>query len=85
MTCYADCLPKKYHVTDKFFFLGKNKQKYFKMSSAEFAQSILSVSCLAQIYPASANSVDPDQLASSEYSIWIYSNNPYQTIWLAEN
>ena len=47
------------------------------------------------MYPAFANSVDPDQLASSE-SNWsgsalfankyvIYSNNPDQVIWLAEN
>ena len=39
------------------------------------------------IYPAFANSVDPDQLGSALFAInmWIYSNNPDQAIWLAEN
>ena len=48
------------------------------------------------MYPAFANNVDPDQLASEEanwsgsalfaiISMWIYNNNPDQAIWLAEN
>ena len=47
------------------------------------------------LYPAFANSVDPDQLASEEATdldlhclplrIWIYSKNSDQVIWLAEN
>ena len=47
------------------------------------------------IYPAFANSVDPDQLASKKptdldlhclpLSMWLYSNNLDQEIWLAEN
>ena len=47
---------------------------------------------LTQKYPAFANSVHPDQLASANWSVsalfaimWIYSNNPEQVIWLAEN
>ena len=53
------------------------------------------LSCWTQIYPAFANSVDPDQLASEEVnwswsalfaiSMWIYINNLDQVIWLAEN
>ena len=46
-------------------------------------------------YTLSANSVDPDQLASEEanwsvsallpFSMWIFINNLDQVIWLAEN
>ena len=53
------------------------------------------LSCWAQIYPAFANIVDPDQLASEKptdldlqclsFSMWIYINNLDQIIWLAEN
>ena len=53
------------------------------------------LSCWILIYPAFANSVDPDQLASKKptdldlhcllFSMWIYINNPDQVIWLAEN
>ena len=55
----------------------------------------LHFSCWTQIYPAFANSVDPDHLASKKltdldlhclpFSIWIYINNLDQVIWLAEN
>ena len=50
--------------------------------------------CWTRIYPVFANSVDPDQLASSEANwsgsalfaiMWLYSNNPDQVIRLAEN
>ena len=47
------------------------------------------------MYPAFANSVDPDQLASKKptdldlyclpFSLWIHINNLDQVIWLAEN
>ena len=51
-------------------------------------------SCWTWIYPTFANSVDPDQLASSEANwsesalfdiMWIYSSKPDQVIWLAES
>ena len=53
------------------------------------------LSCWTWIYPAFANSVEPDQLASQKptdldlhclpVSMWIYINNLDQVIWSAEN
>ena len=49
------------------------------------------LSCWTRIYPAFANSEDPDMLASDldlhclPLSMWIYNNNPDQVIWVAEN
>ena len=52
----------------------------------------LPLSFWTRMYPAFANSVDPDQLASEQLDLHrlplrmqIYSNNPDQVIWLAEN
>ena len=43
-----------------------------------------------RIHPVFTNSVDPDQLADLDLhclpsSMWIYTNNLDQVIWLAEN
>ena len=50
------------------------------------------LSCWTGIYPAFANSVDPDlkkptdlDLHCLPLSMWIYINNLDQVIWLAEN
>ena len=53
------------------------------------------ITCWTRIYPALADSVDQDQLASKKptdldlhclpFSMWIYINNLDQVIWLAEN
>ena len=58
-------------------------------------QSTSPLSCWSRMYPAFANSVDPDQLASKKptdldlhcfpFNTWIYINNLDQVIWLAEN
>ena len=50
---------------------------------------------LNPIYPAFTNCVDLDHVASKKptdldlyclpLSMWIYSNNPHDAIWLAEN
>ena len=55
----------------------------------------LTLVLLTQIYPAFANSVDPDQLAFEKptdldlhflpFSMWIYINNLDKVIWLAES
>ena len=50
------------------------------------------MSCWARIYPAFANSVDPDQWKPTDldlhclsFSMWIYINILDQVIWQAEN
>ena len=61
---------------------------------AEKLGYLLTLVLLNADLPCFTNCVDPDQLASLEANwsgsalfaiMWIYSNNPDQVIWLAEN